>query len=334
MNQFLDQSEVDALLSDVTDAETSAQEEGQVGRTVEAYDFTSPERIIGGRMPRLESANQKMARQLRAALSSVLRRIVDVTDLPIQTMKYSEFLQTLPLPTSIHVFRMSPLHGGSLLALEPKLVFALIDSFFGGAGSTNITVEERDFTPIESRMIVRIASLVFEEMERAWEPLEAIRVDLERSEINPQFVSIAAPNDVVFIVQFKVEIDETHGIITLCIPYSTVEPIRSKLFAGFQEERSSIDSKWLRRLLIHVKDLEVEVSAEIGSAEINMEALLYLHVGDIICLDQDRGSDLLVKVEGVPKYKGKACRVKQRTALLLTTCITSPEEDLEENGHE
>jgi flagellar motor switch protein FliM len=290
--------------------------------------------MIGGRMPRLESANQKMARQLRAALSSVLRRIVDVTDLPIQTMKYSEFLKTLPLPTSMHVFRMLPLHGGSLLVLEPKLVFALIDSFFGGAGNANITVEARDFTPIESRMIVRIANLVFEEMERAWEPLEAIRVELERSETNPQFINIAAPNDVVFIVQFQVEIDETHGIIALCIPYSTFEPIRSKLYAGFQEERSSVDLKWIRRLLTHVRELEVEVSAEIGSAEVSMETLLYLRTGDIIRLDQDCDSALLVKVEGVPKFKGKACRVKQRTALLLTDRIMPTEEDLEENGHE
>jgi flagellar motor switch protein FliM len=331
VNQFLSQDEVDALLRGISDGEVETEQDNTIREHgIQLYDLTNQERIIRGRMPTLEIVNQKMARQLRAALSGTLRRVVDVNALNVQMIKFGEFLKTLPVPTSMHVIRLLPLRGGALLVLESKLVFALIDSFFGGPGSTHVKVEGRDFTPIESHMILRVAEIIFEEMESAWEPIESIRIELERSEVNPQFVGIVPPSEVVVITPFEVEMDDARGIITVCIPYSTIEPIRAKLYAGFQSERLEMDQGWLRRLLRQLEGLEVETSVEIGNTEISLGTLLNLQVGDIIRLDQDTDDELLIKVEGMPKFKGFARRIRQKKAVEITSRLRSPEEEEQE----
>ena len=333
MNQFLSQDEVDALLHGITGGEVETQQSGGIDDSgIVTYDLTNQERIIRGRMPTLEILNQKIARQLRASLSGTLRRMVDVNALNVQMIKFGEFLKTLPVPTSMHVFRMQPLRGGALLVIESKLVFALIDSFFGGPGSTHVKIEGRDFTPIETHMILRVANMVFEEMEKAWEPIEPITIEVERSEVNPQFVGIVPPSDVVITTPFEVEMDDARGIITVCLPYATIEPIRAKLYAGFQSERLEIDQSWLRRILHQLEETRVEASVEIGSAEIPLGTLLNLQVGDIICLDQDCDSQLVVKIEGVPKFTGFARKFKQKKALQISARLTAPgNEEMDED---
>ena len=331
MNNFLSQDEVDALLRGITDGEVETEQDEIVDETgLRSYDLANQERIIRGRMPTLEIINQKLARQLRQAFSGALRRVVDVSALNVDMIKFGEFLKTLPVPTSMHVFRMLPLRGGALLVIESKLVFALIDSFFGGPGAAFVKVEGRDFTSIESHMIQRIVNLTFEEMEKAWEPVEPIKIELERSEVNPQFVGIVPPSDIVVITPFEMEMDEARGNITVCIPYSTLEPIRSKLNAAFQSERLELDHGWLKRIFRQLEEVEVEASVELGSTDITVQNLLDLQVGDIIRLDQDCDSELIIHIEGVPKFMGLPRVVRQKKAMQITSLIMSHEEDEDE----
>ena len=167
MNQFLSQEEVDALLRGITEGEVvTEQSAGADADNIRPYDLTNQERIIRGRMPTLEIINQKFARLLRASLSGSLRRVIDVGAQNVEMVKFGEFLKTLPVPTSMHIIRMNPLRGGALLVIESKLVFALIDSFFGGPGSSHVKVEGREFTAIETHMILRVADLIFADMRR------------------------------------------------------------------------------------------------------------------------------------------------------------------------
>jgi len=324
MSQFLSQEEVDALLRGITEgAVVTEQSAGEDDGKIRPYDLTNQERIIRGRMPTLEIINQKFARLLRASLSGNLRRVIDVSARNVEMIKFGEFLKTLPVPTSMHIIRMNPLRGGALLVIESKLVFALIDSFFGGPGNSQVKVEGREFTAIETHMILRVANLIFSDMQKAWESVEPITVELERSEVNPQFVGIVPPSDVVVVTPFEVEMDEAHGLITFCLPYSTIEPIRSKLYAGFQTERLEVDQNWRRRIVHQIQDLNVELSVEFGSAEIYLRSLLGLQIGDIIRLDQDCDHPLVVRVEGVPKFTGFARMVKQKKAVEIGTCTTT-----------
>jgi flagellar motor switch protein FliM len=328
MSQFLSQDEVDALLRGISDGDIPTEQgNGDDLGGIRPYDLTNQERIIRGRMPTLEIINQKLARQLRAALSGALRRVVDVNALNVDMLKFGEFLKALPVPTSMHVFRMTPLRGGALLVINSKLVFALIDSFFGGPGSAHVKVEGRDFTSIESHMIQRVVQIVFDNMERAWKPVEPIKIELERSEVNPQFVGIVPPSDIVVITPFEIEMAEARGNITVCVPYSTFEPIRSKLVAAFQSERLEFNHSWGRRMMRQIEDVEVEASVYLGSTEIPLRALLELQQGDIIRLDQDSDSELVVRIEGIPKFLGFPRVVKQKKALEITSCILPLEED-------
>jgi flagellar motor switch protein FliM len=331
VNQFLSQDEVDALLRGISEGEIETEQDaGAEIEGIRPYDLANQERIIRGRMPTLEIISQRLARQLRAALSGALRRVMDVNALNVDMVKFGEFLKTVPVPTSMHVFRMLPLRGGALLVIESKLVFALIDSFFGGPGSATVKVEGRDFTAIESHMIQRVASLVFMEMERAWEPVEPIKIELERSEVNPQFVGIVPPSDIVVVTPFEMEMDEARGHVTVCIPYSMLEPIRGKLIAAFQSERLELDHSWVRRMMRQIEELEVDISVELGHTEITVQTLLDIQIGDIIRLDQDSDSELIVRVEGVPKFMGLPRMVKQKKALEITSRILPSEEDEDE----
>jgi flagellar motor switch protein FliM len=331
MSNFLSQEEVDALLRGISEGEVETEQAGDKEVDgVQAYDLSNQERIIRGRMPTLEIINQKLARQLRQAFSAALRRVIDVSALNVEMMKFGEFLKTLPVPTSMHVYRMLPLRGGALLIIESRLVFALIDSFFGGPGTAFVKVEGRDFTSIESHMIQRIVNATFAEMEKAWEPVEPIHIELERSEVNPQFVGIVPPSEIVVMTPFEIEMDEARGNISVCIPYSTIEPIRSKLNAAFQSERLELDHTWVKRIVRQLEEITVEASVELGTTEITVQTLLDLQVGDIIRLDQDYDSELVVKIDGVPKFMGLPCVVKQKKALEITSRILPHEEDEDE----
>jgi len=328
MNQFLSQEEVDALLRGITEGDIQTEQHVEsTDDNIRTYDLTNQERIIRSRMPTLEIINQKFARLLRTSLSGSLRRVIDVNAQNVEMTKFGEFLKTLPVPTSMHIMRMNPLRGGVLLVIESKLVFALIDSFFGGPGNAQMKIAGRDFTPIETHMIQRVADIIFSDMEKAWATVEPITVELERSEVNPQFVGIVPPSEVVVITPFDVEMDEAEGKITFCLPYSTLEPLRAKLYAGFQTERLEVDQGSFRRIVHQLQRLEVEASAEFGSAEISVRSLLSLQVGDIIRLDQDYGQPLVVRIEGVPKFTGFARVMKQKKAVEIVARLHSPIEE-------
>ena len=245
--QVLSQEEVDSLLRGISGGEIETEtgvEDDELG--IVPYDLTSQDRIIRGRMPTLEIMNDRFARLLRNSFTSTLRRMVDITALSIDMMKFGEFLKTLPVPTSIHLFYMEPLKGLALFVMEAPLVFSMIDVFLGGGGGTHYKVEGRDFSSIEMGIIQRVVAMAFTELEKAWEPVYPVKLVLNRSEVNPQFVTIMPMTDVVIVSKFSLEMEFASGSLMFCIPYAMVQPIREKLIASFQSEQMEQDGGWLR----------------------------------------------------------------------------------------
>src|SRR3989338_4607227 len=141
MAQILSQEEVDALLRGVTDGEIETETEEAVDESgIVSYDLTSQERIIRGRMPTLDIINQRFSRLFSNSLSSALRKALDVSAVSTDTVKFGEFVKSLPVPASLHIFRIEPLRGFALLVAESKLVFALVDTFFGGTGEAKMKI--------------------------------------------------------------------------------------------------------------------------------------------------------------------------------------------------
>jgi flagellar motor switch protein FliM len=306
LSEVLSQEEVDALLRGIgggdIDVETDAG--GEPGGTV-LYDFANQDRVIRGRMPTLEIVHDRFARNLQGAITNSLRRAVDVSMIQSDMAKFGDFMRGLPLPTSLHLFKMEPLRGYGLMVLEGKLVFAFVDAFFGGNGVSHVKMEGRDFTVIEQRLIRKVVDMALTEYERSWRSVEPLKITNVRSEVNPQFVNIVPPSDVVVTVKLEMEFEETTGIISFCIPYSTLEPIKDRLRAGFQNETVSQDSGWLERLQAQLGDVEVEVGVTLGGTEITGRDMLRLKEGDVIVLDQDSDHPAEITVENIPKLLGR-----------------------------
>jgi flagellar motor switch protein FliM len=307
MEKILSQDEVDALLRGISDGEVEAEKE-QVddSEAIRSYDLTSQDRIIRGRMPTLEIINDRFARLFRTSMSAAIRKVIDVAVTQTEMIKFGEFIRTLPVPTSLHILKMEPLRGHALLVAESRLIFNLVDCFFGGTGKSNVKIEGRDFTAIEHRVIQKVVQLVLKDLEQSWKPVIPIDFQFTRSEINPQFATIVPPTEVVIVIHFDLELDQLIGKITLCLPYSTIEPIRSKLYARYQSDQLEMDLGWINRVKRQLSDVAVELVVELGKSRLKGRDLIQIAVGDTIILDQDITQPLLVRVEGVTKFKAFA----------------------------
>ncbi len=303
MSQILSQEEVDALLRGIAGGEIETEiEDIPDPSAVTLYDLTSQDRIIRGRMPTLEMTNEKFARMFRTTLSSLMRKVISVNSMSINMLKFGEFLKTLPVPTSLHLFRMEPLRGNAIFVMESKIIFTLVDILFGGTGKEFFKVEGREFTAIENSLIKKVVLNALVDLEKAWKMLLDVKMVYQRSEINPQFAQIVPLTDVVVVVNFEIEVEYNTGIMSLCIPYASLEPIREKLQAGFQSEQMEIDKVWAERFKQNLTLSKVDIVVELGKANLRSREVIELKKGDVIPLDRFASDSLFVLVEGMPKF--------------------------------
>ena len=322
MSQILSQEEVDALLRGVSDGEieTEAEDLGDDSGVV-PYDLTSQERIIRGRMPTLDIINQRFSRLFRNSLSAALRKVLDVSAVSTDTVKFGEFIKSLPVPASLHIFKIAPLRGFALLVAESKMVFALVDSFFGGTGDAKMKIEGRDFTAIEQKIIKKVVLMMLQDLEKAWTPVHHVEMTFVRSEVNPQFAAIVPPTDVVVVILFEVEMEQVSGTMTVCLPYSTIEPIIGKLKAGFQSDQLEMDLAWVRRLRDRLDVAEVDIDVKLGETSITSKEFTELKEGTILQLDADVSDELTVYVGGVEKFRGYPGVVRGNKAVKISQII-------------
>lgn len=315
MNQILSQSEVDALLAAVTDGDIKPSSSGEAQnlgdvkksdeRNIVSYDLTSQDRIIRGRLPQLEVIYEKFMRAFRVSLSSALRKIASITLTSTEFLKFGEFINTLPIPTCMSVLRFNNLRGSALLVIEAKLAYALVDSFFGGADRPYAKLDGKEFTPIELQIVRKVVDLAIHDLEASWATIEKIGCSFQRTEINPQFVGIVPPTDVVIASTFDVELEQASGTISIVIPYSTIEPIKQKLSNGFQVESDQTDKKlWTSIIKEQLLETDIDIKVNLGETEIKLKDLMNLKIGDIIPLTQDSSGELDIQVENVRKFKG------------------------------
>jgi flagellar motor switch protein FliM len=203
------------------------------------------------------------------------------------------------------------------MVVDSKLVFALVECFLGGSARTLFKIEGRDFTSIERRIIQKVVIMAFQDLEKAWAPVHPVKMQFARVEINPMFVGIATPNDIMVISKFQVEMEQTEGFITICMPYATIEPIKGKLYSGFQSEQLEQDNRWTSRIQEQVQNMEVEVVVELASTMIRAKELLDLTAGDIIMFNKKLNDPLLGKVEGIPKFTGHAGQIHNAKAFKI-----------------
>jgi flagellar motor switch protein FliM len=322
MNQVLSQNEVDALLSAVSDNRIDGNgQSAAAGPGVIQYDLANQDRIIRGRMPTLDIIHDRFIRLFRMSLSNSLRKMANISVNSTGPLKFSEFMNSLPLPSCLNILRLDPLRGAAVMVVESKLLYALVDSFFGGNDVPYTKIEGKDFTPIEIKIARRLVMNAIDDLEKAWEPVYPLKIGYSRTEINPQFVAIVPPSDVVIATTFDVELEKVSGTIKIVIPYSTLEPIKSKLSVGFQSEQLEVDVIWINRIKEKIMQTNANLMVRLGSADISVRDLLELEVGDIIQLGSDATMPLEVLVEGKPKFKGIPGLSKGNRAIKITETL-------------
>jgi flagellar motor switch protein FliM len=319
--QVLSQSEVDALLNAVSEGKVEtapplgAADQGTpvVGATgwaggipdseITPYDLTNQDRVIRGRMPTLDIIYERFIRLYRISLSNALRKFASISIISTDLLKFGEFVNTLPIPSCMCIMRFEALKGPALLVFESKLAYALIDSFFGGTDRPFTKIEGKEFTRIELSLMQKVMDLAISDLEEAWAPVHESKISFIRTEVNPQFVGVVPPSDVIISTTFEVELENATGTIALVVPYSTLEPIKSKLNASFQTEGDKSDKEWLLKMTEHMKQVEANIKVNLGAATITVGDLVNLQVGDIIPLGQDADGELDVLIEDVSKFK-------------------------------
>lgn len=295
----LSQDEIDALIF----GDSPPEEDDTPADGVIQFDFNSHDKIIRGRMPTLEMINERFARLFRISMFGVMSKSIDCAFGGLEVMKFQDFIRSLYVPTSLNLMKINPLRGRGLLVFDSNLIYTAVENFFGGDGRYYTKIEGRDFTDIELSIITMMRDGAFKDMEESWKNIMPIGIDLLSVELNPQFANIVSPSEAVIVSRFDVELDGGGGGMYMVMPYSMIEPIKEILQAGTQTESLELDERWSVSLKDEIGSVDIEVSVDIGSAEISFKELAALDSGDIIPFKL--ANQALVRSEGVPIFTGK-----------------------------
>ncbi|HEX2586362.1 MAG TPA: flagellar motor switch protein FliM [Steroidobacteraceae bacterium] len=315
--EILNQDEIDALIHGVDSGEVVTEAAPTPGEA-RPYDFATQVRIVRGRMPTLEMINERFARLYRISLFNMLRRSPEISVGAVQMSKFSEYVHSLKVPTNLNLVTVKPLRGTALFIIDPTLVFAVVDNFFGGNGRY-AKIEGREFTATEYRIIQMLLKAAFTDVKEAWSHVFNVDFEYLNSEINPHFANIVSPTEIVVITTFHIELDGGGGDLHITMPYSMIEPLREMLDAGVQSDRVEHDERWLQSLREEMEDAEVELSAWLGNSRVTLSELINLKPGDIITTDFNGKATLLA--EDVPIFKGQFGASRGMQAVKLETRI-------------
>jgi flagellar motor switch protein FliM len=316
VNDLLSQEEIDALLHGVSSGDVETDDDALTDGQARQYDFTSQDRIVRGRMPTLEMINERFARYFRISLFNLLRRTGEISVGGVQMLKFAEYVHSLFVPTSLNLVRVKPLRGTALFILDPKLVFIIVDNFFGGDGRYPAKIEGREFTPTEQRVIHMILQQSFRDLKQAWAPVLPVEFEYVSSEVNPHFANIVSPTEVVVVTTFHVELEGGGGDFHVTLPYSMVEPIREILDAGVQSDRTDVDERWVTALREEIKEGEVELSSTLTETEITLREVLNLKAGDVIPIEIPGAVTL--RAENIPVFRGRFGVAQGNCAIKIT----------------
>ncbi|KFE48826.1 flagellar motor switch protein FliM [Pseudomonas congelans] len=311
VQDLLSQDEIDALLHGVDDGMVQTDNNSEPG-SVKSYDLTSQDRIVRGRMPTLEMINERFARYTRISMFNLLRRSADVAVGGVQVMKFGEYVHSLYVPTSLNLAKIKPLRGTALFILDAKLVFKLVDNFFGGDGR-HAKIEGREFTPTELRVVRMVLDQAFVDLKEAWQAIMEVNFEYINSEVNPAMANIVGPSEAVVISTFHIELDGGGGDLHVTMPYSMIEPIREMLDAGFQSDLDDQDERWVNALKEDVLDVNVPLTTTIAQRQLPLRDILHMRPGDVIPVELS--DSLVLRANGVPSFKVKLGSHKGKMAL-------------------
>jgi len=323
VEDVLSQDEIDTLLNGVEGGDIETEGDQHVDGEAVSYELGSQDRIIRGRMPTLDMINERFVRYLRISMFNMLRRSVEVNVIGVKIIKFSEYVRGLFMPTSLNLVGIEPLRGTGLFVIDPNLVFATVDNFFGGDGRYHTRIEGREFTPTENRVVQILLDILFNDLEKSWKPVLELHFNYLNSEINPQFANIVSPTEVVVVTKFKLELEGGGGEFHVVMPYSMLEPIRELLDTGMQTDQVGVDHRWSNSLRDELKLAPVEIDCTMCEVKLSVAEVLDLNEGDVIPIDMP--DVVTVRAAKTPVFRGILGNSNGKNSVQFVSPIIRPD---------
>ena len=323
MSELLSQEEIDSLLSAAAKGVVSATPAPQqIKKQFTRYDFRRPNRISKEQLQALQMLHDRFAKQMGSSLSPLLRTLIEIRPTLVEQMSYAEYIKSIAYPACLGVFGMRPLKGGAIMEIQPRLLFYIIERILGGTGSSADLV--RELTEIERALVSNLLKRILGDLQDAWSRVSTFQCDLLNLEVNPGFLQLTASTDMVILIGFDVKMGEVEGIMTLCFPFSLLEPVIPSLsmkrwIAGHREEEDQSGSTEIAKTM---PSINIKIRALLGSIPLSVHELSFLKLGDIMRLEVGPQSLGVLEVEGIPKYVVKVGTSHRKRAVQIIAAIS------------
>ena len=327
-DDVLSQSEIDKLLSALSDGSVSAEEvkADEEQKKVKTYDFKRPDKFSKDQIRTLFMLHESFSRLLNTYLSTHLRTMVNVEVASVEQLTYQEFVQSLANPSVISILAVPPLKGNIIMEVNTEIAFAFIDRVFGGEGKSGI--KTRVLTEIEEVVMRRFVDKATSHLKEAWANVVEFYPSVEATESNPQFTQIVPPSDMVVIVTIQMRVGEVEGMMNICIPYLVLEPVMSKLTTTFWVASSvsrDDDPEQVKILQRKIERTKVPFLVEMGDINITIHEFLTLGFGDVLQLDTKVDDELKCRIGRKAKFFCRPGTSGKKMAVQITRILNEDE---------
>jgi flagellar motor switch protein FliM len=316
--RILSQEEIDTLLGfSMTDVSIS---DNSGIRAIIDSAMVSYERL-----PMLEIVFDRLVRLMTTSLRNFTSDNVEVTLDRITSVRFGDYLNSIPLPAVLAVFKCEEWDNFGLFTVDSNLIYSMIDVLLGGRrGTTAIRIEGRPYTTIETSLVKRMIEIILADAELAFKPLSPVKFNIDRLETNPRFAAISRPANAAILVRLRIDMEDRGGAVELLLPYATIEPIRDVLLQMFVGEKFGRDSIWEGHLATEIGQAEIAVDAVLYEAKLPLRRLMELEVGDVLPLEITPDARVTVRCGDVTLTEGRMGRVGDRVAVRVAQPLRRP----------
>jgi flagellar motor switch protein FliM len=307
--RILNQDEIDSLLGFSTGDDNGGDRTGVralINSALVSYE----------RLPMLEVVFDRLVRLMTTSLRNFTSDNVEVSLDSISSIRFGDYLNSIPLPAIISVFRAHQLDNYGLLTVDSNLIYSIVDVLLGGRrGTVAMRVEGRPYTTIERVLVTRMIEVVLGDAKQAFAPLTEVDFALDRIETNPRFAAIARPPNAAILVKFRIDMEDRGGRLEMLLPYATLEPIRKMLLQQFMGEKFGRDNIWEGHLATELWHTKMEVRAVLDELQFPLSRVLNLKVGDTLMLNATPSSPVVLHCGSIPLTRGRIGKLGQNIAV-------------------
>src|SRR5436190_7334574 len=314
--RILNQDEIDSLLGfDLSESED--------GERTGIRAIINSALVSYERLPMLEIVFDRLVRLMTTSLRNFTSDNVEVSLDNISSIRFGDYLNSIPLPAILAVFRAEELDNYGLLTVDSNLIYSIVDVLLGGRrGTAAMRIEGRPYTTIERVLVQRMVEVVLADAKAAFEPLTPVTFNLDRLETNPRFAAIARPANAAILVKLRIDMEDRGGRIELLLPYATLEPIRKMLLQQFMGEKFGRDNIWEGHLATELWTTNMEVRAVLDEQQIGLKKVLEMKVGDTFMLNAGPDSLIELRAGVIPLTRGRMGRRNAHIAVRVEAPLT------------